>query len=300
MSTISGVIKDASNAFVKRLVRAYRRDTGAFVGQTLSDPTTGAYSLTTADTTEHFVLTHDTADADLYWSQTALALHMDGADNSTTFTDLKGKTVTANGNARISTTQSKFGGASAYFDGAGDYLSIPASSDFGFGTGDFTIEGWIYPVVVTGSDRGITDFRSGTLAGVKWTFFIDNATGGKLAVWDGTTKYGSTGAAIPAGAWMHIALVRSSGVLKAYINGAMDFSTSLSSDLGSSNPLGIGGHSSASSPGSSPFSGYIDDLRITKGAARYTADFTPPTAHFSTTPSGGTENAVIIDRVVPV
>ncbi len=71
---------------------------------------------------------------------------MDGTNGSTAFMDSgnNGKTVTAYGNAQVSTAQSKFGGASAYFDGNGDYLSTPDSDDFYLGNNDFTLEAWVY------------------------------------------------------------------------------------------------------------------------------------------------------------
>jgi hypothetical protein len=76
---------------------------------------------------------------------------MDGADNSTTFTDSSptAHTVTRSGDAKISTTQSQFGGASAYFDGTGDYLTVANSEAFNFGSGDFTIDCWIRPAAVS-------------------------------------------------------------------------------------------------------------------------------------------------------
>jgi hypothetical protein len=67
-------------------------------------------------------------------------------------------TITVNGNTQISTAQSKFGGSSAAVDGAGDYLSIASTSDFGFGTGDFTIEGWFYKTAV--ATRYLFDTRT--------------------------------------------------------------------------------------------------------------------------------------------
>ncbi len=78
-------------------------------------------------------------------ANTVLLLHADGSNGSTVFVDSgsNGKTVTAYGNAQISTAQSKFGGASAYFDGNGDYLSVPSSDDWSFGTEAFTMEAWI-------------------------------------------------------------------------------------------------------------------------------------------------------------
>ena len=82
--------------------------------------------------------------ADPYFSNVSLLLHMDGSNGSTTFTDnsSNGFTVTANGNAQISTAQSKWNGASGYFDGAGDFLTVPVNSAFELGTGDFDVELW--------------------------------------------------------------------------------------------------------------------------------------------------------------
>ena len=76
---------------------------------------------------------------------TLLLLHCNGADTSTTFIDSSRshKTVTPNGNSQIDTAQSKFGGASSLFDGTGDYLSVPDSEDWNFGTGSFTFDFWV-------------------------------------------------------------------------------------------------------------------------------------------------------------
>ena len=78
---------------------------------------------------------------DPHYANVSLLLHGDGADNGTVFTDNSHspKTVTAYGNAKTSTAQSKFGGSSIFFDGNGDYLVSPSNSAFQFGTGDFTI-----------------------------------------------------------------------------------------------------------------------------------------------------------------
>ena len=79
---------------------------------------------------------------DPLWYYKVLGLHCDGANNSTTFTDVKGKTVTANGNAKISTAQypSLTGKASSgLLDGTGDYLSLADNNDFDLGAGDFTL-----------------------------------------------------------------------------------------------------------------------------------------------------------------
>lgn len=197
---------------------------------------------------------------------------------ATTIYDVKGHPVTVAGNTAIVATQSRFGGYSCYFDGSGDYLSIPANSDFGFGTANFTVEAWIYVSGGQGTDRAITDFRSAYLTDVG-TFFIDGPTN-KLAFWYGT-KLGATGTAITTGVWYHVALSRSAGVFNCYLNGVLDWSATATVDFGATRPLGVGGCVLPSSLGSSPFNGYIDDLRITKGVAKYTAAFTPPSRAFT-------------------
>lgn len=216
---------------------------------------------------------------DPYFDKVSLLLPMDSSFADLSFMQ---KSVTAVGNASINTTQSKFGGASGYFDGSGDYLSIPLNADFGFGSGDFTLEAWVYPVVLTGSDRGITDLRHYSDASdpnpVGATMFLDSANGFKLALWDNSVKYGSAGTAPALNTWSHVAITRSGTTLRGFIGGVQQFSVSHSKDLGSSSICGIGGYAGiyGAAIGSSPFNGYIDDIRITKGVARYTSNFTPP------------------------
>ena len=83
----------------------------------------------------------------------SLLLNFDGANNSTTFTDSSSynHTGTAYGNAKISITQSKFGGSSGYFDGTGDYVQFPYNSIFDLSSGDWTLEAWFYPIALTRS-----------------------------------------------------------------------------------------------------------------------------------------------------
>ena len=91
--------------------------------------------------------------SDPYFNNVVLLLHMNGANSGTTFTDSSSfaRTVTTYGDAKTSTTQSKFNGSSGLFDGTTDRLSVPASSDFNMGSGDFTIETWIYPTTLGGT-----------------------------------------------------------------------------------------------------------------------------------------------------
>jgi hypothetical protein len=210
---------------------------------------------------------------DLYRSQVSLLLHGDGANGSTTITDSSPtpKTVTAVGNAQISTAQSKFGGASIAFDGTGDYLTLPSSAAFEFGTNDFTIEFWWWRTA-TGSGGlvelglnygGIGIYQTSTLfvrvAGsdvINTALFLDNQ-------------------------WVHVALSRSSTSLRLFFNGAQQGATVTNSTnlINSFGTVAVGAFISSGSFFPTP-AAYIDDLRITKGVARYTANFTPPTAPF--------------------
>lgn len=210
-----------------------------------------------------------------------LLLHMDGSNGSTTFTDVYGKTVTANGNAQISTAQSKFGGASALFDGVNDYLSISDSSDWNFGTGDFTIECWIRPGTVSVDQEIIT--QRGPLT--PNDFFIVRLTSAAkiraVAVVGGAAVTDRTGTtSLSANTWYHIAVVRNAGSVEIYVEGVANAS-------GGTNGAGAWPNSSdrlviaSDDDGSNDYSGYIDELRITKGTARYTANFTPSASAFT-------------------
>ena len=215
---------------------------------------------------------------DPYYSAVSLLLPMDGTNGSTTFTDssLNGLTVNAVGNTQISTTQSKYGGASGYFDGSGDYLSIPTTSAFGFGTSDYTAECWIYIAGGQGTDRIIFDFRPSPSSVA--SLFISTAN--KLTLWNGTA-IGGTGTALNLNQWYHVALCRSAGVTRCYLNGVQEWSSSVAMDFTSSRALGIG---SWPGNGLAGFFGYIDDLRISL-FARYASNFTPPASALPTTAS---------------
>ena len=184
------------------------------------------------------------------------------------------------GNAKISTTQSKFGGSSMSFDGSGDYLSIPSSPQYSFGTGDFTIEGWAYPT--SGTNNGlfqISDTSGGfkTSAGNSLAIHILGTNSATL--YANGSIYNCPNNTLPFNTWTHLAIVRSSGVTKLYINGSLVTTIGTSGSITdttnySGTHIVIGGYYSTSYL----WNGYVDDFRITKGVARYTANFTPPTA----------------------
>jgi hypothetical protein len=224
--------------------------------------------------------------ADPFIGSVSLLLHGDGTNGSTTIIDSSPspKTVTAVGDAQISTTQSKFGGASIAFDGTGDYLTVPDNADFEFGSGNFTAEAWVYPAaspnqpIIMGQWDGV-----GGGTGLSWVITLSNNSSRNLRFLvstNGSTAADSVSSSpLTLNAWSHVALVRSGDVFTAYLNGtsAVSYTISAGASLfNAPNVITIG----ASSTANSPFNGYIDDLRITKGIARYTANFTPPTAAF--------------------
>jgi hypothetical protein len=206
--------------------------------------------------------------------EVSLLLHGNGTNGSTTITDssLTPKTVTAFGNAQISTAQSKFGGASIAFDGTGDYLTTPNNSDYQFGTSDFTVECWINT-----TDTSFNLISMTTAAVGNWGAVIFSSQ----FYWQ--INYGVTNliSAVPCssilnGAWNHIAITRSSSSLRLFFNGVLQGASPYtdSTNYNGTGVLAIG------SGINGDFNGYLDDLRITKGVARYTANFTPPTLPF--------------------
>jgi hypothetical protein len=152
-----------------------------------------------------------------------------------------------------------------YFDGTGDYLSIPASSNFAFGTGDFTVETWVY--ANESSTKGIVSTATITKAG--FSMSMDMA-------WLGTNTATSSYAwTLPTATWVHLAISRNNGMVSFFVNGIVMKTVSDPSNLISST-LKVGERYASGNEGYS-FNGYIDDLRITKGKARYTSNFIPPT-----------------------
>jgi hypothetical protein len=168
------------------------------------------------------------------------------------------------GNAQISTTQSKFGGSSMYFDGTGDWLYGPSTQNVGFGTGPFTVEMWVYPTSNPANGPGtLFDARSGTNAeGWVLRIFSDLSVG----FYDGPSNvYQQTSAnAVSLNTWAYLAFVRSGTTLTIYVNGTSAKTATVSSNLGSSWPYYVGNNYAAGYT----YYGYIDDLRITKGYAR--------------------------------
>ena len=189
------------------------------------------------------------------------------------------------GNAQISTSVVKYGTGSLYFDGTDDRLPMPASPNFAFGTGDFTVEYWLYSNDVSSAQRGMLQ-TSATTGGIS-TSYADgiamlqgiNAANvgmnGGLGANVGGTFITSNTVVLTTGTWYHIAMTRASGTVRIFVNGNLHVSGTAAGNCTGQN-LVVGGYYSTAYL----YNGYIDDLRITKGYARYTANFTPPTVAF--------------------
>lgn len=214
------------------------------------------------------------APVDPYWSNVVSLLHFNGAQNSTIFTDQKGKVWTANGTAKIDTAFYKFGGASGQFGGSSantNFISTPNTADFNF-PGDFTIEGYASAPVYGA-------YRSLFVAG-------NSSTPGGLSVVinNGFIRVGQnyvadqldSSATIPSdGSLYHWAVTRAGSTVRIFVNGLLSGSGTFATNYTTTGPTTMGGGVSSNS-----LQGHLDEVRVTKGVARYTASFSVPTAEF--------------------
>ena len=204
------------------------------------------------------------------------------------FTDIKGTQVLLNfnkmgilnstsknsfetaGDARIITSTKKFGTGSMYFDGTGDYLTTYTNPDHSFGTGNFTIECWVYRLDTPA--RGVVQISStaGGLSTSDLGLAIGSDTGSVWRIYCNGAGYNST-VTYSTNTWYHVALVRNSGTTRLYVDGTSVISQSDTTNYTGGN-ICIGGFYSTSFL----MYGYIDDFRVTRGIARYTATFIPP------------------------
>lgn len=225
-------------------------------------------------------------------ANTKLLLHFDGGEGSVAFTDSGNTThtVTANGNAiqvighgadaagnvKTENTAYKFGSTSAYFDGTGDYISLAGSNDWDIGANadSYTVDFWVRFDTHAGTEQLINTYGIDSKGwflrhghGVGFTFGIYNSAW--IVLVEG-------GGEITDSDWHHVALVKDVNDYDIYVDGTSVNSATDSDRYSTSNSLTIG-----DSEGSSePFTGYIDELRISKGIARWTANFTPPNAAY--------------------
>jgi hypothetical protein len=182
------------------------------------------------------------------------------------------------GNAQVSTVQSKFGGSSLYLDGSGDYLQAPYNDAFQFGTGDFTVEFWINSAASGSYNQVVGTLVSGTENGTWRIGTRFNSLNNLYFARGNGSGFDEFNIAANAndGAWHHVACTRSSGLVRLFLDGTVVSSSTISGTCTSANPLRVG----YNQRDTVYVNGYIDDLRITKGVARYTANFTAPTQAF--------------------
>lgn len=222
--------------------------------------------------------------ADPYNSSVVLLLRGEGANGSqNTYSETDpGTFLTAASNAQISTAQYKFGSSSLLFDGTGDYFSTPDKAGFDFGTGDFTVETWFYPT--TAKACTIYEHANSPASGVAGLFLQLNAdrtvSAGQAF---GSTIVTST-TTLALNTWHFVTVQRASGAWTLYLNGTSAATATNSVSLTATGPVTIGGHARSTS---ATVAGNIDELRVTSGVARYSADFTPPTAAFDYAVVGG-------------
>jgi hypothetical protein len=182
------------------------------------------------------------------------------------------------GNAQISTSVKKYGTGSMYFDGSGDYLTLPSTPNLGFSSGDFTVEAWVYLTVNIANATGgyLTDFRGGSTNNFALGFIGDSGVT-KMYEYVNSGSASTTGTStVTLNTWNHVAWVRSGTTVTMYLNGTSNGSITSSYSQGATTVTICSRYTGATEF----ITGYVDDLRITKGYARYTANFTPPTAAF--------------------
>lgn len=214
---------------------------------------------------------------DPYWANVVALLHFDGSNGATTFVDQRAHTFTSRNGASLSTAQQKFGPSSLLLNGSNQNIDAPSSSDWEFGSGDFTIELFARPAITIATQQDLVirwaTYGLGlyvTPTGVV-SAYVQNA-GGTVFVPGGPTV-------LAASTWYHVAFVRDGGTLRTYLNGVQQGNVGLVGAINSiSSPLYVGSEAAAIRY----WNGNLDELRITKGVCRYPSGttFTPPAVPF--------------------
>jgi hypothetical protein len=220
--------------------------------------------------------------SDPNFADVGLLLHCNGTDASTSFPDssLNAHTVTAVANAQVDTAQSKWGGASAKFDGTDDELTVPNSATFNLSTGDFTIECWVrFEYDADSWSDSVILAHPGNSGLAQWALYALAPGGADYSMYfeavnasESTVVTLSHGAALAKEVWYHVAVTRSGSTWRIFVDGASPVSGSSAATLKTT--------TAALTVAAASHAGWIDDIRITKGLARYTSAFTPPTAEF--------------------
>lgn len=235
-------------------------------------------------------------------SYTKLLLHCDGADESTTFTDssLTPKTQTAVNQAQIDTAQSVFGGAAMLLDGTGDYVTSPDHADWNFADGDFTIDLRVRFTATALTDSYQMLVTQAVDANNRWFLYWNTDTGINFyaATTGGGTlvNFGQGSDDWSADTWYHVALVRYGNEWDIYRNGTSVASATDAStmpDLAALLSIGVNIYEA-----DYYFDGWMDEIRVSKGIARWTGNFTPPTVAYGTVAAAGGSPMIFSGGVV--
>jgi len=242
-----------------------------------------------------------TTTGDVYFPQTKLLLPFDGANGAQVTSDLSNRsaTVTFNGNASLSTAQSKFGGSSLYLDANGDSVSISDTYwNTAINSGDFTIEFWVrftgnvnslpvYNATWSGASNGWCVQRYGTAASSGQIIFFFRDSGG----WQYINYSQGTRTTISEDTWYHVAVTRNSNTWKLFLNGTAEDTITNSNSI----VTGTAGKLMIDYDASYTLTGYLEDMRITPGIARYTSNFTAPTIALPTS-AGDVNKQILINE----
>lgn len=255
MPKVSGSLTVAGAPAGGRIVRAYRRDTGALLrsGVVSSGPTAG----------------------DPDWNKVSLYLKMNGADDGVLFADSgsRSKAVTVTGSAKTVTAISKFGGSSGTFPSYPGQLTIAHDADFDL-TGDFTISAWVYPAA-PGGNRGIVTKRNPTGAGAgTWGVWLDSENKFAFSDIDASTSV-ITPSPLPTGVWTYVEASREGSTIRVFQGGALAASATSTNTFLNTYPLVVGNWDELFG---GPFTGNISHVQVVKGKARNTSAYAAPTA----------------------
>lgn len=220
-------------------------------------------------------------EGDRYFSNVSLLLHGEGANNGTIFTDSSPTPLVVSGSGAnppvTKTDQFKFGSSSIYFSGNTLFdnggLVIPATTALSF-PGDFTFETWIYWSSIP-SLKQVVEIGLHNTTGL---MIRANSDGTAYQVYSSSSLFTGT-PSIVTGSWVHLALTRSGSSCRFFVDGVQGATRTDSAVLnpaGAASKIGDATHTTGRA-----MTGYLDEVRITKGVARYTANFTPPTAPFA-------------------
>src|SRR5262245_52359434 len=222
---------------------------------------------------------------------TRILLHCDGADASTTFTEVAvggtAHTWTANGNAQVDTAQSKFGGASMLLDGTGDFVDTPDNADFNLGSSNFTIDCWFNCVATGGTERTLAGQVDNAATAASESFILYRTTGNVISFRirgnggaSTTNVFGTTQFTnLLNTGWHHAAAVRTGNTIKLFIDGIQEggdqtFSVAAND---SANRFAVGRFGEVAGL---DWNGWIDEFRLSVGNARWISNFTPPTGAY--------------------